>query len=125
MEQATKIPSNASSGSKAGEHSYPIGHLGHLTASQETALQDFKRICVEAGLYKPGSDDGHPPSHNDALLVYFEPCILPCGRVLSDRFTGVSYVLDASFQRMRYSSFAKQRNGAKSTRLIHCMRTSI
>jgi hypothetical protein len=51
------------------EHGYPEGHLGHLTTSEEQALQDFKAVIEEKGLYKPGP----PPSHDDLTLL----CVAP------------------------------------------------
>lgn len=88
MEDATKIPSNASAALKAGEFGYPSGHLGHLTEPQQSALVDFKKLCTASGLYKPASD-GQPPSHSDAVLLYVLPVacfppvsvpVLPCHR---------------------------------------------
>ena len=70
MDEVAKIPSNASAALKAGEFGYPVGHLGRLTTSQESALVEFKKVSAEAGLYKLGSDDGQPPSHRDAVLLY-------------------------------------------------------
>lgn len=49
----------------APEHGYPQGHLGHLTASEEQALKDFKVFLQEKGLWKPGP----PPSHDDPTLL--------------------------------------------------------
>ena len=70
MEEATRIPSNASSALKAGEFGFPVGHLGHLTTAQESALVDFKKLCVESRFYKPASSDNQRPSHSDAILLY-------------------------------------------------------
>lgn len=69
MERATKVPSNASAALKVGEFGFPAGHLGYLTASQESALEEFKKILAKQNLYKPAAD-GQPPSHSDALLLY-------------------------------------------------------
>jgi hypothetical protein len=69
MEEATRVPSNASASRKSGEFGFPVGHLGHLTSAQETALTQFKELCAEQGLYTPAVD-GKPPSHNDAELLY-------------------------------------------------------
>ncbi|KAK7956242.1 SEC14 cytosolic factor [Apiospora aurea] len=49
------------------EHGYPQGHLGHLTASEEQALKDFKVFLQEKGAWTPGP----PPSHDDATLLRY------------------------------------------------------
>lgn len=52
------------------EYGYPQGHLGHLTAEEETAFLNFKTLCAEKGYYKPGASKDELPSHDDALLLY-------------------------------------------------------
>lgn len=52
------------------EYGYPQGHLGHLTADEDTAFTDFKELCAEKGYYKPGDEEGNPPTHDDATLLY-------------------------------------------------------
>lgn len=47
------------------EHGYPQGHLGHLTASEEQALKEFKILTEEKKLYTPGP----PASHDDPTLM--------------------------------------------------------
>ncbi|KAG5983981.1 hypothetical protein E4U43_006223, partial [Claviceps pusilla] len=47
----TKVRSSASTTSQAG---YPLGHLGHLTAREEAALDTFKGLLEERGLYTRG-----------------------------------------------------------------------
>lgn len=62
--------SHASHGSQsraALEYGYPCGHLGHLTADEETAFEKFKVHLQEQGLYKPGP----PASHDDATLLRY------------------------------------------------------
>ncbi|KAF7538756.1 hypothetical protein G7054_g2669 [Neopestalotiopsis clavispora] len=49
------------------EHGYPQGHLGHLTASEEQALKDFKVLIEEKKLYTPGP----PASHDDPTLIRY------------------------------------------------------
>ncbi|KAH8681097.1 CRAL-TRIO domain-containing protein [Xylariales sp. PMI_506] len=49
------------------EHGYPQGHLGHLTASEEQALVEFKAFLQEKDLWTPGP----PASHNDQTLLRF------------------------------------------------------
>ncbi|KAK8051940.1 hypothetical protein PG993_003325 [Apiospora rasikravindrae] len=49
------------------EHGYPQGHLGHLTASEEQALKDFKVFLQEKRAWTPGP----PPSHDDPTLLRY------------------------------------------------------
>ncbi|KAH6659274.1 CRAL-TRIO domain-containing protein [Truncatella angustata] len=49
------------------EHGYPQGHLGHLTASEEKALSEFKVLLEEKNLWTPGP----PPSHDDPTLIRY------------------------------------------------------
>ncbi|TGO23634.1 hypothetical protein BPAE_0126g00180 [Botrytis paeoniae] len=53
------------------EYGYPQGHLGHLTTEEEAALNNFKVVCAEKGLYKPGNGSDEPASHEDATLLRF------------------------------------------------------
>ncbi|TVY48860.1 SEC14 cytosolic factor [Lachnellula occidentalis] len=53
------------------EYGYPQGHLGHLTADEETAFVKFKTFCAEKGYYKPGAGVDDIPSHDDPLLLRF------------------------------------------------------
>ncbi|TVY89380.1 SEC14 cytosolic factor [Lachnellula willkommii] len=53
------------------EYGYPQGHLGHLTADEETAFLNFKTLCAEKGYYKPGAGKDDIPSHDDPLLLRF------------------------------------------------------
>ncbi|KAK2067073.1 hypothetical protein P8C59_000839 [Phyllachora maydis] len=46
---------------------YPSGHLGHLTADEEAALQAFKASLAGKGYYRPGP----PRSHEDGTLLRF------------------------------------------------------
>ncbi|WVR04897.1 hypothetical protein IAU60_001909 [Kwoniella sp. DSM 27419] len=48
-------------------YQYPAGQLGHLTADQQAAFDEFKRVSGERGVYKEGS----PPSHDDATLLRY------------------------------------------------------
>ncbi|KAF2129997.1 CRAL/TRIO domain-containing protein [Dothidotthia symphoricarpi CBS 119687] len=49
---------------------YPAGHLAHLTDNQQRQLDDFKKICQDAGYYHPGRGmiDG---GHDDETLLRF------------------------------------------------------
>ncbi|PQE10161.1 phosphatidylinositol transporter protein [Rutstroemia sp. NJR-2017a WRK4] len=53
------------------EYGFPQGHLGHLTPDEEAALGNFKKLCAEKGLYKPGNGADEPASHEDATLLRF------------------------------------------------------
>ena len=68
MAEATKVSSKSSTLLKQGEYGYPNGHLGHLTADQESALVDFKELCAKTGLYKPAKD-GNEASHDDGAML--------------------------------------------------------
>lgn len=59
--------SPATAGLAAVEYGYPLGHLGHLTEEEQTALDNFKVYLANENLYKPGP----PPSHDDILLLRF------------------------------------------------------
>ena len=49
------------------------GHLGHLTHEQETAFEQFKKLCIEEGLYTPATDEARA-SHDDGTLMYGSSC---------------------------------------------------
>ena len=68
MAEATRIRTTESGILATGEFGYPVGHLGHLTEPQEAALKDFKALCAEKGLYKPGIEEGLG-THDDATLL--------------------------------------------------------
>lgn len=53
------------------EYGYPQGHLGHLNADQEAAFKGFKLVLEEKGLYKPGTGEEEPGTHDDATLLRF------------------------------------------------------
>lgn len=44
------------------------GHLGHLTAHEESQFKAFKVLCEERGYYKP-TDGKTPATHDDGTLV--------------------------------------------------------
>ncbi|KOS20581.1 SEC14 cytosolic factor [Escovopsis weberi] len=62
---ASRVKPSASAASQAG--GYPQGHLGHLTAAQERALDEFKLLLEERGAWAPGP----PASHDDQTLLRF------------------------------------------------------
>ncbi|BGP56736.1 cytosolic factor, phosphatidylinositol/phosphatidylcholine transfer protein [Rhodotorula sphaerocarpa] len=47
------------------------GHLGHLSSTQEKALNDFKAALEEHGYYTPAKGDDTPASVDDVTLVRF------------------------------------------------------
>jgi hypothetical protein len=57
------------------EYGYPQGHLGHLNTDQEAAFKNFKLVLEEKGLYKPGTGEEEPGTHDDATLLYESPKI--------------------------------------------------
>ncbi|KAL7934410.1 CRAL-TRIO domain-containing protein [Trichoderma chlorosporum] len=58
-----------SSGSTTSQNAgmFPHGHLGHLSAPQEEALERFKAVLQEKGLWRPGP----PASHDDQTLLRY------------------------------------------------------
>ena len=68
MAEVTRVTTADSSVVPQGEFGYPVGHLGHLTATQETAFADYKNLCMQSGLYQP-SIDGGKASHDDVTLL--------------------------------------------------------
>ncbi|UNI16832.1 hypothetical protein JDV02_003230 [Purpureocillium takamizusanense] len=61
---ATRVKSAASTVSQL---KYPRGHLGYLSPHEEDALQQFKVVLEDRGVYKPGP----PASHDDPTLLRF------------------------------------------------------
>lgn len=55
-----------SSASTATAFNYPHGHLNSLSDHQNEALQKFKAVLEERGLWKRGP----PPSHSEQTLLY-------------------------------------------------------
>jgi len=51
-------------------YGYPQGHIGHLTADEQVAFNDFKALLIEKGLYKPQSNNDEYGTHDDATLLY-------------------------------------------------------
>ena len=68
MDKPARIRTNESGILATGEYGFPSGHLGHLSVSQIEALEDFKRIAAQAGVYKPASG-GQIASHDDTTLL--------------------------------------------------------
>ena len=68
---ATRVRTTESAILATGEFGYPVGHIGHLTEAQASALDDFKKLCAEKGLYKPASA-GALGTHDDTTLLYID-----------------------------------------------------
>jgi hypothetical protein len=51
-------------------YGYPQGHIGHLTADEQNAFNNFKALLVEKGLYKPQSNTDEYGTHDVATLLY-------------------------------------------------------
>ncbi|KAI9839082.1 MAG: hypothetical protein M1837_002259 [Sclerophora amabilis] len=49
------------------------GHIGHLSQDQQVALEAFKQLCAEKGLYQPPvtGDPTSKASHDDGTLLRF------------------------------------------------------
>jgi hypothetical protein len=56
--------------SAAEVYGYPQGHIGHLTADEQIAFNDFKALLIEKGLYKPQGNNDEYGTHDDATLLY-------------------------------------------------------
>jgi len=58
-------------------YQFPAAHLGHLSDSQQNALDRFKEICRDKGYYYPPGSKSHAyASHDDETLLYvFQDCI--------------------------------------------------
>jgi hypothetical protein len=65
---------------------YPAAHSGHLTDSQQQALDTFKQLCQEKGYYTPAGPGGKPEASLDdeSLLYVF---VLPAALGRTDRRT--------------------------------------
>jgi hypothetical protein len=56
--------------SRIDSYQYPSAHLGHLSEAQQSALDNFKKICEEKGYYHPGSSEGRKhASHDDETML--------------------------------------------------------
>lgn len=47
---------------------YPSGHFAHLSENQQAQLNEFKRICQEAGYYTPATATADA-THDDETLL--------------------------------------------------------
>lgn len=86
------------------------GHLGHLTAQEESALTEFKTLAATAGFYKPATDKSQA-SHDDGTLVYAVPTLsLP----ITDLNQAGTYELGNSFLKTPLHSLKIRRSGART-----------
>ena len=44
------------------------GHIGHFTAAEESAFEQFRQLCAKEGYYTPQTANGKA-SHDDATLM--------------------------------------------------------
>lgn len=44
------------------------GHIGHFTAAEESAFEQFKQLCAKEGYYTSQTANGKA-SHDDATLM--------------------------------------------------------
>ncbi|KAK3677296.1 hypothetical protein LTR78_002834 [Recurvomyces mirabilis] len=53
-------------------YQWPTGHVGHLSANQQSSLTAFKTLCEQNGYYTPATLDGRTPATHDeeTLLRY-------------------------------------------------------
>jgi hypothetical protein len=109
----TRLQTTDSAILKTGEFGYPSGHLGHLTQQQEEALEAFRKLCQENGLYKPATDIDQN-SHDDTTLLY-NTRRNPHVDSANCRKAG-SFELDDSIPKLLSSSLAILKNGAKKIR---------
>lgn len=110
------------------EYGFPQGHLGHLSASEEKTLKEFKALVIEKGMFKPASDTHEFGTHDDAMLLcVVHPRAFPfCDARRADIiFLGDSSVRDASMSRTPCSNSRPPRTGVLRIRSIHCTRRLI
>ena len=96
---------------------YFAGHVGHLSTSQQDALDTFRGNLIEAGLYTSAdADGGIQASHDDpTLLCVVNPTPL---MILDKRFChhqGVFSGREASTPSPHRNSSATQKHGGRST----------
>ena len=94
------------------------GHLGYLTAQEDTSLEEFRKLAADSGFYTPATDD-KKASHDDGTLMYVDPT-----RVLHTTNPSVAAFceLGSSSLKRPSSSSRTQRYGAKTTTWKLCTR---
>jgi hypothetical protein len=55
---------------RVNSYQWPSGHVGHLSDSQQAALQSFKELCHEKGYWEPGNGE-KLASHDDETLLRY------------------------------------------------------
>lgn len=53
-------------------YGYPQGHIGHMTTDEQKALDNFKALLTEKGLYKPRESSDEYGTHDDATFLYVQ-----------------------------------------------------
>lgn len=53
----------------ASAESWLKGHVGHLTAQEESSFEAFKKLAAKEGFYTPAADNKNA-SHDDGTLMY-------------------------------------------------------
>jgi hypothetical protein len=102
-------------------YGYPQGHMGHLTATEEAALQRFKTLLIEKGLYSPKIDNEEYGTHDDATLLYANIYEAPFIGEQSNK-SDDSFGLAVSTSKMRSNNSKKQKTGATQINWTCCTR---
>ena len=90
------------------------GHLGYLTAQEETSFEEFRKLAANSGFYMPATDD-KKASHDDGTLMYVDlKRILHILHTANLSVAGI-YELGSSSLKRPSSSSRTQRSGAKTT----------
>ena len=53
----------------AQQYSYPNGHLGHLSAQEDQALREFKKLLTQKGFYKKENGETQYSKCPDGTLL--------------------------------------------------------
>jgi len=86
-------------------YGFPQGHIGHLTDEEELALQEFKELCTEKGLYKGPKDDEYG-TYDDATLLCVQSLGSPIApaNVLCRRFLRARrFHVEDAFQQFKHT----------------------
>ena len=85
------------------------GHVGHLTAAEESAFEEFRKLAAKEGFYTPATDE-KKASHDDGTLVYAVPMPL---LHTADFPSAGTCELESSSLKTHSSNSKTQRYGAK------------
>lgn len=86
------------------------GHVGHLTAQEESAFEEFRKLAAKKGFYTPATDD-KKASHDDGTLVYAVSIRLL--HTANPSLAGTCELVNSSLK-MPSSSSKTRRYGAKT-----------